>query len=594
MIRTARRPQPSPLHVVVARGFAADRVRRQPWHTADGLARGLAAHGHDVLLLTDQGDVPSAAGYRIERVEGGLGASELASTMSTTLAGRPVEWIWIIGGAAGLARLRPFAASAPVTFVMAAPRLRLREFLALGPRRLWEERALLALPLATAILPGWVLRRGFERSGADGLVYLSATARDRFAEAGLPAGPVLSPQIEAASVLPRPRRSEGPFTVAYFGPPLAARGADLAVEAFEIAVERGLRGRLRLLLRPDSGEASIERLLGRVRRSRHAALIDVLVGMLSEAELRRELAACDAFLLPFRLPISEVPLVVIEACLSGRPTVVLDAPGVGEVARRLGGIVAASPSELPDALLQAETRRAALPSSAAWTDWERAVGAVLESDLQRLARLRLLALVGVDGAGKTYLLRHLAARLDAAGIPHRHVWTRFRNYLSKPLLALTRLTGHNRKEEVNGVRVGYHRFAGRPWLAWPFLVLQTIDTLLDMALRYPRRGLVLGDRCAYDTLVDLAVDTGLDDVVFGRLGHFLVGRLPPPRRAVVIDRPVTAIAASRPDALADRNFARRRALYMRLAREFDLPVVSNDRPVGQVIDDILGAAAGSP
>ena len=80
--------------------------------------------------------------------------------------------------------------------------------------------------------------------------------------------------------------------------------------------------------------------------------------------------------------------------------------------------------------------------------------------------------------------------------------------------------------------------------------------------------MVLADRCIYDTLVDLAVDTGLDDVVLGPLGHWLVRLLPAPRLVVVLDRPVAAIRATRPDVLLDRNFARRRALYQRLAREF--------------------------
>ena len=79
--------------------------------------------------------------------------------------------------------------------------------------------------------------------------------------------------------------------------------------------------------------------------------------MLAAPALRRELARCHAFLLPFRVTISEVPLVVIESCLSGRPTIVLDAPGVGEIARRLGGIVAPRPGGLADALLAAATRK---------------------------------------------------------------------------------------------------------------------------------------------------------------------------------------------------------------------------------------------
>ena len=143
-----------------------------------------------------------------------------------------------------------------------------------------------------------------------------------------------------------------------------------------------------------------------------------------------------------------------------------------------------------------------------------------------LARYRLVALAGVDGGGKTYLLAALQRRLDRAGVPHRHVWTRFRNYLSKPLLALARLTGHNRKEEIAGVRTGYHDFVGRPWLAWPFLCLQVVDSVLDSWWRYHRghdRRVILADRCIYDTLVDLAIDTGLDELVFGT-ARALAGR----------------------------------------------------------------------
>ena len=164
-------------------------------------------------------------------------------------------------------------------------------------------------------------------------------------------------------------------------------------------------------------------------------------------------------------------------------------------------------------------------------------------------------------------------RMDAAGIPHRHVWTRFRNYLSKPLLAATRLSGHNRKEDFGGGSIGYHEFAGRSWLAWPFLCLQVLDNLFDIWWRYHRsadRRVVVADRCIYDTLVDLAIDTGLDDVVFGPLGHRLVDLLPAPRLVAVLNRPVAAMRNHRPDVLLDRNFARRRALFFLVMTTFSL------------------------
>jgi hypothetical protein len=119
------------------------------------------------------------------------------------------------------------------------------------------------------------------------------------------------------------------------------------------------------------------------------------------------------------------------------------------------------------------------------------------------------------------------------------------------------------------------------------------DLVLDRWWRYRRHDyrLVLADRCVYDTLVDLAVDTGLDDVLFGRLGRWLVARLPRPHLAVVLNRPVAAIRADRPDVLLDRNFARRRALYRRLAEEFRLPTLENDAPPERVLDRLERLAA---
>lgn len=576
----AARPLPLPARrfAILCPGFTADRVRRQPWHVADGLARGLVALGHEALVVSDAGPPPGQVPYRTLTVPALLAGGAAAPALLAALAGQQLERVYLVTGAARLARLRELRLEAPVSLVMASPRLTLRELARVGVLGWWREREVLTLPLVNSLLPALALRAGWHRSAADEVVYLSPAARARFAAAGLPAGRLLLPQVDASTLIAERPPAAG-FTVCYFGPPLATRGADLALEAFEAAVTRGLDGRLLMLLRPDSGPAAMARLVARIERSPCRDRVEHRTEMLGPAALRRELARARAFLLPFRVPVSEVPLVVIESCLSGRPTIVLEAPGVGEIARALGGIVAASPTGLTDALLAAAAAPAvAAPGAAAWTDWPGAVAPLLDRPKSPLARYRMVALSGADGSGKTFLLGRLQRRLDAAGVAHRHVWSRFRNYLSEPLLGLARLTGHNRKEVHDSVRIGYHDFAGTPWLAWPFLLLQLADGAIDAWWRYRRpadRRLVLADRCLYDTLVDLAVDTRLERVIFGPAGRWLVRRLPTPRLAVAVERPVAAIRADRPDALLDRNFARRRSLYRRLAREFSLPVVDN-------------------
>ncbi|HMR29888.1 MAG TPA: hypothetical protein PKA13_07740 [Geminicoccaceae bacterium] len=211
-------------------------------------------------------------------------------------------------------------------------------------------------------------------------------------------------------------------------------------------------------------------------------------------------------------------------------------------------------------------------------------------------RLAMIAISGVDGSGKTRLAGLTLDRLAMAGIPHRQVWSRFRNYLSKPLLGLARLTGHNRREQVGGVRIGYHDFARSPVLAWSFLALHAADLAIDILFRFRlrRKGTIVADRCAIDSLVDLAVDTGLDDVVIDRLGPRLLQLMPQPLLAVVVERPTGLIAEQRPDALADRHFARRRALYRRLARRLGLPVLRNDRPLETVMRELSDLMAGTP
>ena len=572
---------------VVCFGFSKRTMRRQPWHVAHGLATGFAARGHPVVLFTDALDPPPTLPYALERLPG-LAPAQLRPALAACAAQR----VYLVTGATALARMGPTDLGVPLTLVMASPRLHWRDILGLG-RHLWHERDLLGLPLLNALLPAAVLRRGFRRSGAADVVYLSAAAQAGFAAAGLPAGRKLVPRIDPALILPPRSRNERPV-ICYLGPPLEARGAWSALRAFEAAVRQGLDADLHLLIRPDVRRALLQRYRARVERSPYAARIRLETRFLEPRQLRARLAQADIVLLPFRAPVSEVPLVTLEAGASGRLVVTLDAPGVGEYARLLGGIVVARPRDLPAALIAACAQPSpTLARGRDWTRWDEAVADLAEPASPDLAGLRFIGLAGVDGTGKTFLLAELRRRLDGRAIPHRHVWSRFRNYLSKPLLAVLRLTGHNRKETRGGVRVGYHDLQASPALGLLFLALQAVDQVLDLVVRYhltPGPRLIVGDRCVLDTLVDLAVDTGRDRLVLERLGPWLMRLLPRQHCLVVLRRDPAAIVRDRPDVLADRHFARRRALYARAASLYGLPVIENGSDAATVTAAILDHA----
>ncbi|HEX2529576.1 MAG TPA: glycosyltransferase [Geminicoccus sp.] len=582
--------------VVVCFGFEHDRIRRQPWHVAHGIASGLRMRGRRVTLLTDARQPPDGQGYAIRRVGWLFERDEPSRALRAALAELAPQRIFVVIGTHELVHGGRFRFGPPTFLVLAVQPFTASEFLRIPLLDLWRERGLLSLVLLGSMLPGSVLRRGYARSAASGLVFLSQEARARFAAMGLGPGVHLVPQVEP---VPPGQIRIGRWvpTILYAGPPLALRGADLALRAFEEARKAGMEARLLLLLRPDGHPSAMDRFLHRVERSRWRESIGVVTAMLSADEMRAYQAQADVHLLPFRVTVSDAPLVVIEAGLTGRPVVVLDTPGVAEYVRPFDGFVARSPGDLAQALRWAVRRPPARAvADGDWTRWDQAVAPLLRLPPIGPARLATVALIGIDGAGKTTLAERLRSRLRLGGRPCVHVWSRFRNYASKPVLALARLTGHNRKMRFGGVLVGVHDFEN--WLACPFLWLQRLDVRLDSWFRVrpaAHHGLVVMDRCALDQLVDMAVDTGLEDELLARLAPRFLDLLPQPAWVVLIDREPLLIGVSRPDALMDPKLLRRRAVYRRLATHLGLPVIHNDGTIEAAdrrLDELVGLPPG--
>ncbi|PHS73124.1 MAG: hypothetical protein COB22_02325 [Cycloclasticus sp.] len=199
-----------------------------------------------------------------------------------------------------------------------------------------------------------------------------------------------------------------------------------------------------------------------------------------------------------------------------------------------------------------------------------------------------ICLLGVDGSGKTALATAYLKRLNKTGEPAVHVWSRYRNYLSKPFLGVMRLTGHNRKEMIDGVKIGFHDFSENRFIAYSFLMFQWLDQVIDIVYRFRRRrGNIVCDRCVIDTLVDLCVDTGMDGYIFGRYGKSLITLMPKGTVYFIVNRNKSLVFNSRPDVRADKNYDRRIKLYSRAAKIFGLIFLDNDGSIEYSIEQIV-------
>lgn len=192
----------------------------------------------------------------------------------------------------------------------------------------------------------------------------------------------------------------------------------------------------------------------------------------------------------------------------------------------------------------------------------------------------LISIVGADGSGKTTLANWLAEELAARGRKPVLVWSRFRNYFSKPLLALTRLTGHNYYKTIDGVRFGFHDFQNLVGYRELFALLQAIDVNIAAYVRIQRMrkrsDVMICERGPWDTLVDVSADTGLEWLPLSHLGG--VYSLMMRRDACVlwISRARENILATRPELVHDHKLALRMAVYAQLATLHGWHVIDNN------------------
>lgn len=204
---------------------------------------------------------------------------------------------------------------------------------------------------------------------------------------------------------------------------------------------------------------------------------------------------------------------------------------------------------------------------------------------------RVICLVGCDGSGKSTLARFVVDELRRRGHKSVLIWSRFNNFLSKPLLALARLLGHSRYEMHDGVKFGYHDFKAIFWLRWPFILLQVID--VSLAVRYKLRkakkqgDVIVFERSPWDTLADVILDTGCTHLVTSRVGRWMVNCVAGSGCSVLwINRSKELILTMRKELKHDRKLDEKLAIYEHLAKAYNWTTVDNNPPLDDVRKDL--------
>jgi thymidylate kinase len=182
---------------------------------------------------------------------------------------------------------------------------------------------------------------------------------------------------------------------------------------------------------------------------------------------------------------------------------------------------------------------------------------------------RVIALSGLDGAGKTAHAKALKDALETSEVITRTVWTRCGcSHLYRAISAVARRLGvgndirHERRVGTNASPL-----RGLKGHAWAWLNALDLALVYQARVRFPilTGKVVIADRYTTDAAVEIAHRLGADDPMSIPAVRALVALAPRPHSAYLLDLPAEIAAYRSADPEDENDLARQRELYRRAA-----------------------------
>lgn len=212
---------------------------------------------------------------------------------------------------------------------------------------------------------------------------------------------------------------------------------------------------------------------------------------------------------------------------------------------------------------------------------------------EKLSKHNYIIVSGIDGSGKTAIIRSLQRRLEAQGISTFCTWMRYNHVIVRPVHGLCRLVGLSRKRQTSSEKVWSHEFYRCQSFCSLYIFLTWLDTWLGKCklvwqLRWRQVDVVICDRWTNDILIDLAVDSRRANLLDGKWFQRFMKMLPVRSKQYVIIRNTNDVLDCRSESGDDPGFSFRQRMYYLLSRVTDkVTVVNNNGTLTDAVDCIL-------
>lgn len=279
---------------IVIKEYSNDLAKRQPWYSIKVLKEDLEARNFEVFIIPEIQEVPdNFTGFVIKT----FGLNDLFY--------RPCPNYKLI-------------------YFMTFPMYDISKFTKLPFKILINNWANLKRIFIVSLLPKFVLKLSLKR--AQHVIVISDRSEDYLKEIIKTEKYIPFQFNNWGSVEISPQTNKIPV-VGYFGPPFTTRDFDEIIKFFVWCNNKGVELKKTIITRIERQEllSKENKYLSILQDDRN---LKVVSGFLTRKELANELLKIDVLLLPFKIVMSELPIVVLEALELGIPVVTTEDGGI--------------------------------------------------------------------------------------------------------------------------------------------------------------------------------------------------------------------------------------------------------------------------
>lgn len=205
--------------------------------------------------------------------------------------------------------------------------------------------------------------------------------------------------------------------------------------------------------------------------------------------------------------------------------------------------------------------------------------------------MKYIVISGIDGSGKTTIIRELQNTLQRRGVRTHYVWMRYNHYLVKVLNGLARLLHLSVIKNYGNKRVWEHQYYKSPRFFKLYIMSSYIDNFISALkvkkINKTRYDYVICDRWVNDIIADIGSEFRRTDILKSNWYLRFQNILPKNTVQFVVSRPHKYLIDAREDNRYDNNFPARLDIYNSIAEEGKAIEVDNSGSVLESVDYIL-------